>query len=367
MSRTGSSFIAVHLCALLFTAALGPAVCQERLADDMDSNQLTLNVYIDESGRALINGYADDLEGLNFLSRSDYSYENESKQLYAVSSAFTSKSGENWSLSFGSDSAYDEYHILFYLPDNSRVREVACSHGLESLVYASNGSFIAEVQGYEVTNPEIEIAYMLPPVSLAESSGLIGDEPGSGLANYLNPVAILSGISAVGLAAAALWLRSRRKIRLAGNKDGMVSASKASGFISQAEPIRPSASGKENAQSEGAVVSDPMPSGPRADTGSSDPGHGVVEPSREGIAVTREIEAVMNTLTDRERSVLRALLHHGGWMTQAEIGYETGISKSSLSGILTLMERRKMITKKQNGRTNIIEISGQLSNRSERY
>jgi hypothetical protein len=366
MSRIDSPFIAIHLYALLFTVVFSPVVCQEYLADDVDSNQLTLNVYVDESGRALINGYADNLEGLNFLSHSDYSYDKESKQLYAVSSTFTSKTGENWSLSFGSDSAYDEYHILFYLPDNSRVREVACSPGLESLVYASNGSFVAEVQGYEVANPEVEIEYMLPPVSLAASSGLVSDEPKSNLTNYLNPIAILSGISAVGLVAAALWLRRRQESRLTENKDGTVSAPKASGYFSQVEPIDPSANVQENAQGEGAPVSDLASHDSRMDIGSRDPGPDAGVPSREGIVVTREIEAVMNTLTDREKSVLQALLQRGGRMTQAEIGYETGISKSSLSGILTLMERRKMITKRQNGRTNIIEISNQLSNKSER-
>ena len=65
----------------------------------------------------------------------------------------------------------------------------------------------------------------------------------------------------------------------------------------------------------------------------------------------------MQTLTARERAVLTTLIEHGGRMTQAEIRYETSTPKSSLTGILISLERRKLITKKEWGRTNIIELS----------
>lgn len=44
-------------------------------------------------------------------------------------------------------------------------------------------------------------------------------------------------------------------------------------------------------------------------------------------------------------------------MTQADIRYETRTPKSSLTGILISLERRKLVTKKEWGRTNIIELS----------
>jgi uncharacterized membrane protein len=44
-------------------------------------------------------------------------------------------------------------------------------------------------------------------------------------------------------------------------------------------------------------------------------------------------------------------------MNQADIRYETGIPKSSLTGILLSLERRKLITKKEKGRTNAIGLS----------
>jgi uncharacterized membrane protein len=85
-----------------------------------------------------------------------------------------------------------------------------------------------------------------------------------------------------------------------------------------------------------------------------------------GIELTREISFVMDTLTDKEQSILRALLKRGGTMTQTEMRYELDISKSSLSGILTSMEKRKIITKQEKGRTNVIELSELFLNTQER-
>ena len=48
---------------------------------------------------------------------------------------------------------------------------------------------------------------------------------------------------------------------------------------------------------------------------------------------------------------------HNGEMTQADLRYETGIPKSSLTGILRNLERRNIINKKEWGRTNVIELS----------
>jgi len=368
-----SSFGTACLHAFLLLAAFSPAVCQEDLVDDADSNQLVLNVYVDESGRALINGYADDVAGLDFLSYSEHSYENESKQLYAVSSAFTSKFRDNWSLRFESDGIYSEYHIIFYLPEGAKVKEIACSPGLEYLVYASNESFVAEVQGYDAANPMVEIEYLLPLTVAAEADGAADDRARADAANYLYLTAALSGILAIGLAAAIFELRRRHTNKFPGNCARLQEDAKA-----YSNPAGSGCSGDlcERAQGRSTAMLDSLDSGQptsTVDAGSRDsgPGSGVLEDVRssnlgEGIEVTSEIAAVMNTLTDREQSVLQALLRHGGRMTQLEIRYETGISKSSLSGILTLMERRKMITRKEYGRTNAIEISDQLLTGSER-
>jgi uncharacterized membrane protein len=77
----------------------------------------------------------------------------------------------------------------------------------------------------------------------------------------------------------------------------------------------------------------------------------------EGIKITGEMSAVMETLNSRERAVLTILIEHEGLMTQADIRYETRIPKSSLTGIILSLERRKLITKKEEGRTNVIALS----------
>ena len=110
-------------------------------------NQLVLNVYVDDGGRALINGYVDDPGSLAFLNSSEYTYEDDSRQLYAITSALTSKSRDNWTVSFESEGSYDEYQIMLYLPANAKLRRIDCSLGLDYLVYAANESVIAEVQG----------------------------------------------------------------------------------------------------------------------------------------------------------------------------------------------------------------------------
>lgn len=44
-------------------------------------------------------------------------------------------------------------------------------------------------------------------------------------------------------------------------------------------------------------------------------------------------------------------------MTQTEMRYETGSPKSSLAMILFSLEKRKLVTKREWGRTNVIELS----------
>jgi uncharacterized membrane protein len=88
--------------------------------------------------------------------------------------------------------------------------------------------------------------------------------------------------------------------------------------------------------------------------------------AKKDIIISSEMEAVMQTLTAREQAVMTTLIDHGGRMTQADIRYETRTPKSSLTGILISLERRKLITKKEWGRTNIIELSSWFLSKKER-
>jgi DNA-binding MarR family transcriptional regulator len=77
------------------------------------------------------------------------------------------------------------------------------------------------------------------------------------------------------------------------------------------------------------------------------------------------MKAVMDALTHRERSIIEALIKHGGRTTQAEIRYETGLPRSSLTMVLVSLERRNLITKKEWGRTNVIELSESFFSKKE--
>jgi uncharacterized membrane protein len=75
------------------------------------------------------------------------------------------------------------------------------------------------------------------------------------------------------------------------------------------------------------------------------------------IEVSREMMAVIDTLTPRERSIVEVLIKNGGRMTQTDMRYETGAPKSSLTMALISLEKRKLVTRREWGRTNVVEIS----------
>jgi uncharacterized membrane protein len=84
------------------------------------------------------------------------------------------------------------------------------------------------------------------------------------------------------------------------------------------------------------------------------------------IAVSSEMIAVMDALTPRERSIVETLIKRGGRMIQAEIRYETNLPRSTLTTILVSLERRGLITKREWGRTNVVELSERFLSGKER-
>jgi len=315
---------------LLLVIIIGSAACQEDRIDSENFSQLFLNVYIDNTGRSLINGYVDDIDRLAFLESSEYNYDNNSKQLYAVTSVLTSKSNNNWSLSFDAKGSYDEYHVIFYFPADTKLKQIECSSGLESLFYAANESIIADVQGYDIMSPVTKIEYRLP------LTGITKPEVDNSY-TYLIVILLLVLLAIV----LFIILRVQHWFAKPVEDRGQYKHSGANNSLDSGQSILPIDTGNNAIEGK--------PSVPKAP-----------EDSRNGkvsTELTDELAVVMTTLTDREKAVIGALLKYGGKMTQAEIKYETDISKSSLSGILTSLERRKIITKSESGRTNIIELS----------
>jgi uncharacterized membrane protein len=44
-------------------------------------------------------------------------------------------------------------------------------------------------------------------------------------------------------------------------------------------------------------------------------------------------------------------------MTQMDMRYETGVPKSTLTMVLISLEKRNLVTRKEWGRTNVVELS----------
>ncbi|MGC9445191.1 MAG: helix-turn-helix transcriptional regulator [Candidatus Methanospirareceae archaeon] len=257
------------------------------------SSQLILDIYVDETGKALVIGYINEPESLTFLETADYIYENETQQLYAVTHALTEKSGDRWTLTFSTTANYSTYQVVFYLPPKISLGRISASDQLEYLVSTANESLVVEFHGYEVQGPNLRIAYQQPLTTPTGESDSMAFDPG-----YVILIVLLAIISIM-LSVGFLMVRL----------------------------------GSEPSKAEE----------PRVE--------------RKAIERTPGMARIMETLTDRERAIVNALLKHNGEMTQADLRYDTEIPKSSLTGILRTLERRKIVKKKAWGRTNVIELT----------
>jgi uncharacterized membrane protein len=275
--------------------------------------QLILNIYVDDAGKAVVMGYVEDedIDSLTFLKTAEYLYENDTKQLYALTNALTSKYDENWEINFTTGTYYREYHTIFYLPGDVRLGKITCSEGLGYFVTVSNESFVIDVQGYDVANPLTTIEYQQP---FKEP----GDAGSGSSFGYLYFILIIIALAALTLALGIALARMKRR---------------------------------EDARDQEAAA--------KADADADKAKRGELE-------LSSEMARVMETLTDRERAIVNALIKHNGEITQADLRYETGIPKSSLTGILRSLERRKLINKKEWGRTNVIELSNWFLSNKER-
>ena len=365
---------------------------------------IVLNIYIDDGGKALITGYADSIDGLPFLKGSQYKYDNNTKQLYALTNSLTDKSGDDWETTLLTQGNYSEYHSIFYLPASVRISKIDSSPGLDYLVSAANDSFQVDFHGYDVKGPTITMDYQLP---LQGASA-----PSASNTSSLAPLAALLGLSVVSVSL-FFWIRRRGASQSAVtvhqniySKSQISEPQDNSGEVpdgsNEAHDVDQTPAENEPPEPVDYFVevddlpyeTNPRPSAP--DENPVDLKDNVEEQSEQslkfgsdlrfdeeevtkkdervqtgseitGIEITSEMAAVMETLTARERAVLSALIEHNGKMNQADIRYETSIPKSSLTGILLSLERRKLITKKEKGRTNAIELSDWFLSKKEPF
>ena len=153
--------------AIIFWAALMQS--SAGLENETFGQGLSLNVYLDNTGKALVTGYAENVSGLEFLNASQFRFENDTRQLYALTDNLTTKVGDLWNIRFDAQGGFDDYHVTFYLPSDIRLGMINTSTGLGYLLSASNESLVADVQGYEVSNPAIFIQYQQPLATVGAS------------------------------------------------------------------------------------------------------------------------------------------------------------------------------------------------------
>lgn len=299
--KTELTKLSLLLVIILIVATVPPVVGYNDYeyydaVNDTHFKQLILNIVVDEAGKAFVTGYVEqgDINSFAFLKTSDYHYENDTNQLYALTNSLTWKNGDQWGIKFTTSGYYADYHMIFYLPGDVRLGKVNCSEGLKYFMTASNESFVIDVQGYDVGSPMTAIEYQQP---LKETGG-----EGVGFRFGLGYLLLVIALAVLALVLAIIIVKMKRE---KGSREEV-----AKGEVKKGE-----------------------------------------------IEVTSEMARVMETLTDRERAIVNALIKHNGEMTQADLRYETGIPKSSLTGILRTLERRRIIEKKEWGRTNVIELS----------
>lgn len=266
--------------------------------ETINEEQILLNGYVDVSGRVLLTGYAtpESLYYMSFLNGTQYTFDNNTNQLYVVTDAMTSKSADTWSLDFSLDGYFSDYSVTFYLPPGSEVTRFEIPPELNYQFQVKEDSLTLTIHGYRVVSPWIKVDYKLPANIPAQSIGLI---------NYVLPVSLI-----IVLIAGVIFVFYRRRI--------------------QKRTVIPEK--KESRETE-------------------------ATPETKEIRITGEMQKVIDTLSDKERAIIGILLRNGGSATQADIRYETGIPKSSLTGTINALKRRNIIKKHEYGRTNMIELS----------
>jgi uncharacterized membrane protein len=381
-NRPGSvmslGFLLRGLALILFITTMALASGQE-LDRGTTGQKLNLDIYLYETGQTLVAGYVEKPMSLSFLKPPrytteysaryvpDYKYENDTRQLYAWTDALTMKREETWSLIFLSRGFYDEFQIVFHLPSDLRLGLINSSDGLKYMVSASNDSLIVDVQGYGVRDPAISVEYQQPMA--IENNGIKNDGNSSydgknkGIGSNVSQTYLLLFLVLIIVGGVVTVL-------LVGRKGAPLTSEPPIEALNDATmpQTEEKAISYEDQTPEASALEADLSEDSREDMAGFNemPLNGSqFESPKKDIAISSEMKAVMDALTHRERSIMEALIKHGGRTTQAEIRYETGLPRSSLTMVLVSLERRNLITKKEWGRTNVIELSESFFSKKE--
>lgn len=294
--------IFLFLLIILITTS---AHAQETITEpQISEEQILLNGYVDTSGKVLLTGYAtpESLSYMPFLNGTQFTFDNNTNQLYSVIDALTSKKADTWSLNFSLDGYYSDYSVTFYLPPGSEITRVEIQPELNYQIQVKEDSLALSVDGYRVVSPWIKVDYKLPTDVPVQST--------SQITSLLSISLIIVLIAGVGF----VFYRYRM------HKGTFIPENK-----------------KSNDQEKKVILE--------------------TIPETKEISITGEMQKVIDTLSDKEKAIILLLLRNGGSATQADIRSEIGIPKSSLTGIINALKRKNIIKKRESGRTNIIELS----------
>ena len=303
------------LLAILIPCSHAQETISEQPINDgqISEEQILLDGYVDLSGNVLLTGYAtpESLYYMSFLYGMNYSFDNNSNQLYAVTDSLTSKNADTWTLNFSLDGYYSDYSVTFYLPTGSQITKFDIQPQLNYQVQVKEDSLILSVHGYRTISPWIRVDYKLPP----------GEVQGQQNSLITSPASILFILLIVAGSVFAFYkYKIYKGIATPQNDDS----------IDQKTEKKP--------ETEPKTIPAKIP-------------------ERVEIRITGEMQKVIDTLSDKEKAIILLLIRKGGSATQADIRYEVEIPKSSLTGIINALNRKNIIKKREYGRTNIIELS----------
>ncbi|MFQ6120515.1 MAG: helix-turn-helix transcriptional regulator [Methanosarcinales archaeon] len=312
MKKYFIAFLLIVLCITIVPS-------QEFSNDTFYSNQVILNIYINESGRSLITGYVENLTlaNLQFLN-SEYIFDKDTNQLYAVTDSLTWKYADVWKINLTLIAYYSEFNIVFYFPKNTIITKINRSSGLTNIITTKDGILSVEFYGFNTVDPAILINYKQSAEDLKVLNTTLSEEnTPKDNNNFIKPFVALIIFILLILFVILYIIRKTREKSLEKSIDRNPRATK--------------------------IPEIPFKDKKEIDTNK--------------IEVTSEMKKVMETLSDRERAIVDLLIKENGSLLQSKIRYETEIPKASLTGIIYSLERKKIIKKKKYGKTNKIELS----------
>ncbi len=296
---------------LLLIILVIPAHAQETI----NEGQVLLNGYVDSSGKVLLTGYTtpESLSYMPFLNGTQHTFDNNTNQLYAVTDMLTSKSADTWSLNFSLDGYYSDYSVTFYLPPGSEITKFEIQPELNYQLQVKEDSLIVSIEGYRIISPWTKVDYKLPAEIPAQSKS-----PVTSLLPASLIIILIAGVIF------AFYRHRMKRITVVLEKRE-----------SQDQEIPEK---RKHQEEEMKIIPD-------------------TKPETKEIHTTGEMQKVIDTLSDKEKAIVGLLIKNGGSAIQADIRYETGIPKSSLTGIINALRRKNIIKKREYGRTNLIELS----------